>query len=134
MTALNKNRYSTQRAGVQHEDPVAAGAHIYNGAIVVIDADGNAAPGTEATGLKSRGAATREVDNTGGNAGDKSAETEVGVFLMENDGSVDRTHIGSTAYIVDDQTVAAGDNSGARSPAGLIDDVTDDGVFVHLGE
>lgn len=130
MVALTQDRNTPRRLGDEGNHPVAASTEIFAGGITVLDASGNAAPGSAATGLKAVGRAEEHVDNGAGSAGDKSVQTRKGTFRFENDGSIDRTDIGATAYIVDDQTVANNDDTGSRSAAGKIDDVDADGVWV----
>lgn len=135
--ALAQDRMTKRRAGDRFNDPVAASTRIYTGALVVLDASGNAAPGSTATGLKARGLCIAGVDNSAGGAGDESVDTETGVFLFANSAGadeIDRSHIKSNAYIVDDETVAATDGSSSRSVAGVIEDVTSAGVWVRIGE
>lgn len=134
--ALAQDRMTRRRAGDRFNDPVAAAKTIYTGALVVLDASGNAAPGSTATGLKARGLCIERADNASGGAGDISVDTETGVFCFANSTStdeIDRTHIGDTAYIVDDETVAATDGSASRSAAGEVVDVDDAGVWVRIG-
>ncbi|WP_297813724.1 hypothetical protein [uncultured Methylophaga sp.] len=130
MAALTQDRNTPRRLGDEGNHPVAASTEIFAGGITVLDASGNAAPGSTATGLKAVGRAEEHVDNGAGSAGDKSVQTRKGTFRFDNDGSIDRTHIGGKAYIVDDQTVAATDGTGTRSEAGDIQDVDSDGVWV----
>lgn len=133
--ALSKDRNTKRRDGVQFSDPVAAGAVIYAGALVVIDAAGNAAPGSTATGLRARGVAQEQVDNSGGLAGAVKVESRRGVFAFGNSAAADaitRADIGNVAYIVDDQTVAKTDGTGTRSAAGTIRDLDDAGVWVEI--
>jgi hypothetical protein len=132
MTALTADRNTPRRVGTQYNDPVAASTEIFAGSIVVLDASGNAEPGSAATGKTARGVAQAHVNNTGA-AGAKTIDTEPGIFRFANDGSVARAHIGGTAYIVDDQTVADNDDTGSRSAAGTIMDVDSDGVWVKIG-
>jgi len=131
--ALTNNRRTTERSGSDNHDPVAAGKIIYMGALVVLDAAGNLAPGSTAPNLAARGVATEYADNSAGAAGDLSAPSRTGVFILKNDGSIDRTHIESNCYIVDDETVAATDGALTRSVAGRITDVTTAGVSVKIG-
>ncbi len=137
MAALTSDRNTPERLGLDFVDPVAAGAKIFAGALVVLDAAGNAAPAATATGLTARGVAQEQVDNSGGGAGDLTVRTRAGIFPFANDGSVSRADIGGTAWIVDDQTVANNDgDTGAgptRSVAGTIVDVNADGVWVRIG-
>ena len=133
MTALTQDRNTPYREGTLYSDPVAAGAVIHAGALVVLNAARDAAPGSVATGLVARGIAQEAVDNTGGAAGDERVSVRAGIFRLANDGTVTRADIGGTAYIVDDQTVADNDATGTRSAAGPIVDVDGDGVWVAVG-
>lgn len=133
MTALAADRKTPVRDGRYVEDPVAAGKKIYAGALVVLSATGYAEPGATATGLIARGRAEYDADNTAGADGDISVRVRrLDVFRYANDSSIDRTYIGKTAYIVDDQTVAATDGTSTRSAAGEIVDVDSDGVWVWI--
>lgn len=135
MAALAKDRNTPRREGDQVNDPVAAGARIHAGSFVVLSATGYAAPGSTALNLSARGLAEEPVDNTGGADGDLTVAVRRGIFRFANEAGdlVARTHIGGTAYVVDDQTVAATDGVGTRSAAGKIVDVDADGVWVEVG-
>lgn len=136
MTALAKDRMIKQKGNTHHNDPVAADTVIYTGALVVLDASGNAAPGSTATGLIARGVCKEAADNAGGSAGDIRVDTQKGVFNFKNSASTDacsRATIGDNVYIVDDQTVAKTDGTGTRSVAGKCVDFDDDGVWVEVG-
>lgn len=130
MAALTKNRTTQRRVPGTHSDPVAANVQIFGGALVVLNATHFAAPATKATGLRARGVAVHPSDNRNGIDGAGVIETQTGAFKFKNLGDVTRQHIGATAYIEDDQTVAA-DNTG-RSAAGRIADVESDGVWVVI--
>lgn len=135
MVALTQNRDTQRRSGDMQGDPVAANTRIFQGSLVVLDAAGNAAPGSTALNLVSRGVAHAEVDNTGGAAGDLTVQTRRGVFSFKNDGTApcDRTHIGKDVYIVDDQTIASTDGTGTRSKAGVLRDIDANGaVWVEV--
>lgn len=131
MVALTKDRKTSKRSGSTFNDPVAAATKIYAGSITVLDAAGNAVPGTVAAGLIARGVAQELVDNGAGIAGDKRINTEPGIYKFANAGDITRAHIGDNAYIDDDQTVIA-DGTG-RSVAGEITDVDSDGIWVQIG-
>lgn len=108
---------------------------IWFGALVVLQA-GYAAPGSTATGLVALGRARSTFDNTGGADGAIVALIETGIFKWANSASGDliaQANVGSPCYVVDDQTVALTSNSGARSLAGIIEDVDSDGVWVQTG-
>lgn len=127
MTALTADRPTNRRPGHQLVDPVAASVRVFMGSLVVLDASGNAKPGTTATGLIARGVAQETVDNLLGAAGAKTVRTESGCFGFATDGSITRAHIGKTVYIVDDQTLSATDGSGTRSAAGVLKDLEGSG-------
>ena len=48
MTALTKDRMTSEREGRQVTDPLATGATVYAGSMYVLDASGNATPATAA--------------------------------------------------------------------------------------
>jgi len=134
MTALTEVRQTSRREGVMRADPAAAGVTCYEGGVVCLDAAGDAVPATTAGGLTARGISLNTVDNSAGAAGDELVEVETGEFLLDNDAGdpIDRSHIDGYAYLVDDQTVAATDDGGARSIAGRITDVDAGGVWVEF--
>lgn len=133
--ALNKDRDTPRRDGVQFSDPVAASTRIFAGALVCLTAAGFAVPGSTAANLTVRGRAEEHVDNREGAAGAVRIETRRGTFRFDNSSGGDeitRAHIGDTAFIVDDHTVARTDDEEARSAAGIIRDVDDVGVWVEI--
>lgn len=127
MTALTANKAPTNRAGVEFSDPVAADTRIFRGALVALDASGNAIPATTST-ANIRGVAMAEADNTGGAAGDVAVGTAKGVFHFKQTG-LDRTDIGADVYVGDDQTVAA---SGTTNVAGKLEDLDAAGAWVRI--
>ncbi len=130
--ALTKDRPTPTRANRDRHDPMAAAVLIYAGAIVMLDAAGNAVPGQTATGLKARGVAAEHVDNSGGIAGTESVPSINGCHRFINDASITRADIGNTAYVVDDETVAKTDGPSTRSALGNIVDVDAIGVWVDI--
>ncbi|WP_420598633.1 hypothetical protein [Neptuniibacter sp.] len=133
--ALTKDRNTKRREGKQFSDPVAAAAVIFAGALVCLDASGNAVPGSVSTTLTARGRAEEHVDNSSGAAGDLNVEVRGGLFLLKNSAAADeitRADIGNDCYIVDDETVAKTDGTSTRSVAGKIQDVDSAGVWVEI--
>jgi len=123
MTALAADRSTIEKhspAAMQHEQGVAASAVIFNGALLVVDANGFIAPGTATTGLVAAGSALEGVDNSGGANGDLNVKFRSGIFKYVNDGAtaVVQADVGSDCFILDDQTVS-GDGTG-RSRAGMV--------------
>ncbi len=108
-------------------NPVAAGANIRGGALVALNATGYAIPAAPASAVM-RGVALDLADNTGGAAGAKSVETSRGCWVLRNDGSVNRTHIGKSVYVVDDETVG----EAGTLVAGKCLDVGEAGVSVEI--
>lgn len=132
MPALNRDRNTPQKVAGIIPVPAAANAKVYAGAIVVANATGFAAPGSTATGLTYLGRAEESVDNTGGANGALSVQVRrLNAFKWANDGSITQAHQGKTAYIVDDQTLAATDGTGTRSAAGRIVGIDADGVWIE---
>ena len=130
MTALTERKLITRRTGNLFNFPVAANAIIREGGLTVLDAT-FAKPGATALNLIGVGIARETVDNTGGANGAKTVTVEKGIYPFVNAGGVTRAHIGSPAWIVDDQTVAHDSGSNTRSSFGRIVDVNGDGVWVH---
>ncbi|MEL6888371.1 MAG: hypothetical protein AAFO86_06645 [Pseudomonadota bacterium] len=137
MAALTKGRTTPQRVGDVRSGPAAANAVFHQGGIVMRDASGNLVQGQTATGLTGVGMGVAPVDNTGGIAGAVTLEYTPGRFRFENSAGGDliaADDIGGIAYVVDDQTVALTNGSNARSPAGTIEDVDAQGVWIIFDE
>ncbi len=134
MTAATADRNTKRRDGVEFSFPAAA-SKILAGTLVVLNSSGYAEGASTATGLQAVGVAQETVDNAGGSAGDLNVPVRRGVFAFANSTSTDeitRTDIGSTCYLVDNQTVAKTDGTSTRSAAGTVRDVNDAGVWVEL--
>ncbi|WPP47098.1 hypothetical protein [Pseudomonas sp. AN-1] len=132
MTALTRDRNTPLKDAEVIAVLAAASAVIHAGAIVVANAGGYAAPGSTATGLTYIGRAEESVDNTGGANGAVAVLVRRrNAFKWANDGSITQAHLMKTAYIVDDQTLAATDGTGTRSAAGRIVGIDTDGVWIE---
>lgn len=101
--------------------PVAANVKILMGTLVAIDSSGRAIPGGSVAGRPCVGKAIATFDNTGGAAGAFLVEIECGVFAYEISGAV---AVGQTVWCLDNQTVIADSDSGARGVAGVIADTS----------
>ena len=135
MTALATPRNTPERDGAVFVFPMAASVTIFAGALVMLNASGNATPGAVATGQIAVGRAEETVTN-GATAAAAVVAVKAGVFRWGNSASADaitKAHIGDTCFIVDDQTVALTDGTSTRSAAGTIVDVDDAGVWVRTG-
>lgn len=131
--ALTKDRNTARREDDLYSLPVAAGAVIHAGAMVVIDA-GYAKPGAAGTGLIAAGRAEEAVDNTGGQNGDKVCRVRRGCFRWRNSASdpITQADVGRTCYVEDDETVAKTDSIGTLSAAGTIREIDGDGDGVWV--
>lgn len=135
MTALSQDRNTKRRDGKQMAPPVAAGARIFAGSIVAINAGGLAVPGATSTTLKVAGVAEHQADNRNGAAGAIRVTVRKGPHVFANSASTDAialSDIGADCYLVDDQTVAKTNGTNTRSVAGKVFDVDADGVWVDF--
>lgn len=135
MTALTQDRNTIRRDGHQLEPGVAANARIYAGAMAAINAAGFAVRASADATLKVIGMAEHRADNTGGADGDIRVRVRKGAYLYGNSAAGDAitlADVGSTCYVVDDQTVAKTNGAGARPAAGTVFDVDADGVWVKF--
>ena len=114
--------------------PVKGKTTIYQGALVVLDADGFAIPGKKAADLTAAGRAEETVENTGGD-GDLVIRVTRGVFVYANTSTaankVGAAHVLKPCYIQDDQTVTA--LAAGASVAGLVIRVDETSVAVEIG-
>lgn len=119
MTALAKDRTKTKTRSTTRRIPLkmAAGAKIYGGSIVCLNATGFAVAGANTAGLRVMGRAAKQVDNTGGADGAKSIDVDRGIFKFElgSQAPVQAT-VGLPVFVQDDQTVGKG---GAATSAGV---------------
>lgn len=135
MTALASDRSTPKRDGVTRDLSVAAATKIFAGSLVVLNAAGTAEPATTALAKVAVGRAEEQVDNSTGAAGDLTVKVTRGVFRVANSAAGDliaAADIGSTCFIVDDQTVAKTDAVGTRSAAGKVIDVDGQGVWIEI--
>lgn len=118
--------------GITRSLPMAANTLIFNGALVMLNATGDAANAAAgAADLPVMGIAEETVDNTGGAAGDKEIRVRSGLFEFANDAThaLTRAMTGDLAYAQDNQTMAAND-TGNRPAAGWLHEVTPAGRVV----
>lgn len=117
-----------------------AGAKVFPGAVVVVDATGYAKQGAVATGLVAVGVCCEEqvVDNTLGADGALSVRVETGVFIFDFLG-IDpptRANVGRQVFIGSDHEFAATDGGATRSPVPCVwfDPLVSDKVYVAIGQ
>lgn len=128
--ARTTDRHTFSRDGKGYEYPMAADKEIFGGSLVVLDASGNAEPGTTATGKIAVGKCAAYKDNTDGSATDVSVRVEPGVHQWVNSTGdpLTKANIGDTVYVEDDETVCA--TASGKSPAGIMVDIDSLGVWV----
>lgn len=146
MAALTKGRKTPRKAGGGlHQMPVVAAAICFTGALAMLD-DGYARPAREGQGAdnaaKAADAATHRAigvfthDVTGGAAnGDEVADIIEGIFPFANSAGGDaitQADVGKPCYIVDDQTVAKTSPNNTRAAAGIVHEITSEGVWVDV--
>lgn len=134
---LAADRKTPQRPGKNFSFPVDGGSHIFQGALVGLNALGFLVPASAIATIRIIGRALENVDNTTGADGDVRCEVESGTFRWDNSTSGDAItllHVGRTVFAVDDETVALTEGgSGNRPAAGVVVDVDSEGVWVASG-
>ena len=134
MASLTQNRNTSRLDDRRRVYPLAANVTVYLGSMVCLDANGNANPGSTATGLKCVGVALRAYTplgpdipgkpaiNAGGAAGAELVEVERITAGFDNSATdpVDVTCIGLNCFVVDDHTVSKTDGGGTQSVAGRV--------------
>lgn len=136
MAALTRERVGSVRAVTRDLRPVAANVRIHKGALIAATA-GFYGPAATGTGKRIVGRAAQSVDNTGGAAGAVNVDVhffyERDLFLLANSGTnaCVAANRETLCYAEDDQTV--GNLATGMSAAGIIYDVTSEGVWVEIG-
>ncbi len=112
--------------------PVAASTTIFCGALVALSG-GYLVPAADTAGHNVVGRAEAQADNSDGANGDINCEVAIGTFRWNNDpgaGALDQTDVGSTVYVLDDNTVSS--TTGTNSiVAGVLEHVDSDGAWVR---
>lgn len=135
MAALVSARPTPMIEGVMRDLPVKAATTIHQGGMVQIDAAGYAVPASATAANVTVGRAEASANNSAGANGAISVKVRSGVFRFANSAAGDliaRTEIGKAIFVVDDQTLAKTDATGARPKAGTCFDVDAQGVWVKF--
>lgn len=106
MGALNKDRNTAYREGLEIEFPVYQSVKIYAGSLVCVGGShGYAIPAADAAGNIFVGVAQEYVDNSSGNSGDKTVRVRrKGIFQFAAT-SITQAMVGDIMYVVNDQTI-----------------------------
>lgn len=125
MAKLDKDRDTKRREGVLYSFP--AGAAIFAGSLVSINAAGKAVPstadGTACVGVAEHAAKTGE-----------SVRVRRGVFALDAEAAAafSLADVGSACVVVDDHTVGKETKDGTAPVAGTVVDVDNAGVWVRI--
>lgn len=135
MTALAADRNTPEAIGADRQGLLGATQAIFAGALLMRNASGQLLKGATATGSYGVGRAEERVTST--TAGVTTCRYKPGVYRFANSSAGDLiadADIGTVCYIVDDQTVAKTSGTNTRSPAGIVDSVDAQGVWVRFDE
>ena len=108
---------------------LASGQDVPAGAIVCTNAAGEAVNGSDTVGLICQGRAEHRATYANG---DRRIVVSRGVFCYANDGTIAKADIGGVCTILDNQTVSKAITTVNDIGAGIIDDVTSEGVWVSM--
>lgn len=136
MSAATVSQTIDQRDGNAIEFAVSAAAvKLLAGVLWARNSSGYITNASDATGLKVVGIGRDEVDNSAGSAGDLDCAVNLGVHLLANSGTnaLTRAHIGQVCFVEDNQTVASSGGT-YGIVAGIVFDVTSDGVWVDVAK
>ncbi len=123
MSALTQSRDTIERVPAARR--FVAGAVIYCGALVAVNAEGKAVPASDTAGLTVVGRAEHSAVT------DEAILVRRGCFAYDGTG-ITRADLGASVYVADDQTVSK--TGGSNSiVAGRVFDVDEDGIWIICG-
>jgi hypothetical protein len=125
-TTIDRNTLS-RRLERQIVLKLEAATDIPAGAMVAVNAAGNAVNASDSVGLVVMGRAQHRATYT---AGDREIEVMRGVFLWANDGTIVQADVGRLCTVLDNQTVSKAATTVNDIGAGYIEEVTAEGVWV----
>ncbi len=138
MTILIADRNTPAWIGEMREQPLGAGTRIFAGALLMRNAAGFIVKGATALNCFGVGVAEQPVDNTAGANGAALVRYRHGAtarFRNSTAGDqIVQADVGLRAWIVDDDQVAKTNGTNTRSPAGIIELVDAQGVWVRFDE
>lgn len=131
MAATTVDRNTPVRGPTQRQIylPLKSGQDIPAGAIVCVDATGEALNGADTAGLICMGRAAHRATYANG---DRFITVERGVFKYANDGNIVAGSRGSLATILDNQTLSLASVTTNDIGAGYIEELEADGVWVSM--
>lgn len=117
-------------SGMNITIPVKGNETINEATMVAVNSSGYAVTASKAEGLTVAGCAMRFVENDTNTDGAVDVHVRRGVFVWDNDGSIEATDILKDAYVSDAKTVTITATGSSR--AGKILAVDSDGVTVEM--
>jgi len=135
MPPLTQDRNTPRAEGDERIGTLGLNQAIFAGAILMRNATGDLIEGATATGSFGVGVAQERLSST--TAGVTPIRYRPGVHRFANSAAGDliaKADVGTVCYIVDDQTVAKTNGTNTRSPAGIVDSVDAQGVWVRFDE
>lgn len=134
MAVLTADKVVRERGAAQRIDVYPVGVDIiYKGAIVSVNAAGYLVAGSDTASEFCVGIAEKNVDNSGGSAGDLSCPVRSGVAVLLTAVSITQAMVGELMVIVDDSSVDdAGGATNDISVGRLIDFVSTTSGWVYI--
>lgn len=135
MPPLTQDRNTPRAEGDERVGTLGLNQAIFAGAILMRNAAGDLIEGATAVGSFGVGVAQERVAST--TAGLTPIRYRPGTHRFANSAAGDlitKADIGAACFIVDDQTVAKTNGTSTRSPAGIVDMVDSNGVWVRFDE
>lgn len=135
MPPLTQDRNTPRAEGDDRTGTLGLNQSIFAGAILMRNAAGDLIEGATAVGSFGVGVAQERVGST--TAGVTPIRYRPGVHRFANATAGDlitKADIGTVCFIVDDNQVARTNGTSTRSPAGIVDSVDAQGVWVRFDE
>lgn len=135
---LTADRNSPAYQGEMREQPVGAATNIFAGAILMRNAAGFIVRGAVAVGSFGVGMAEQPANNSAGANGAILARYRTGASARFRNATagdlIVQADVGKVCWILDDDQVAKTNGGATRSPAGIIEAVDAQGVWVRFDE
>lgn len=120
------------------EQPAGGATNIFAGALLMRNAAGFIVRGAVAVGCFGVGVAEQPANNTAGANGALLARYQTGITARFRNATagdlIVQADVGRVAWILDDDQVAKTNGTATRSPAGIIEAVDAQGVWVRFDE
>ena len=132
MAALTDNKEVPAKEGKLVSMKVKGSTHIYQGAILIIGADGYVKPAVAEANAFLAGIAYEEVDNSAGSDGDKEVRVIRNENHLLNGSGLAITDMGSSVYASDDQTVSTTQGANEVKVGQIVEVVSATEIYVDI--